>query len=82
MSIARVLHVARELDTRLEENASFQRFLSVLEQVKLVLSDVLRPQLVRWTMEKVGVVLHNSDVGFYGKLSIISTLEFLQHQSA
>ena len=37
------------------------------------------PELVGRLVEVLGEILHDSQVPFYGTLSIITTLEFLQH---
>src|ERR1035437_656698 len=53
--------------------------LLLLKQVCLVLAQMIGSELVGWLMEVLGEVLHDSQVPFYGTLSIITTLEFLQH---
>lgn len=56
--------------------------LLLLKQVGLILAQVLRTELVGPLMEMVGEFLDHPNVGFYGTLSVITTLEFLQHYSA
>jgi len=55
--------------------------LLVLEQMRLVLAQVFRSELVGRLVEVLGEVLHDSQVPFYGTLGLITTLEFLQHHS-
>src|SRR5215469_14676167 len=50
-----------------------------LKQVRLVLSDLLRSELVRRLMKMLGEVADDPDVGFCGTMRVITTLEFLQH---
>src|ERR1700688_2250330 len=56
--------------------------LLLLKQVGLILTQVLRTKLVGWLMEMAGKFLDDPKVGFYGTLSVITALEFLQHHSA
>src|SRR6202162_2328677 len=56
--------------------------LLLLKQVGLILTQVLRTELVGSLMEMAGEFLDDPKVGFYGTLSVITTLEFLQHNSA
>ena len=56
--------------------------LLLLKQVGLILAQVLRAELVGGLMEMVGEFLHYPNVGFYGSLSVVTTLEFLQHHLA
>ena len=53
-----------------------------LKQVGLILTQVVRTELVGWLLEMVGEFLYHLDVGFHGTLSVITTLEFLQHHFA
>src|SRR5215469_5235060 len=50
-----------------------------LKQVRLVLSDLLRSELVRRLMKMPGEVADDPDVGFCGTMRVITTLEFFQH---
>jgi hypothetical protein len=53
--------------------------LAVLEQVGLIGPDVFRPKLV-WALPEVSRELLNGvDVGSYGILGVITTLELIQH---
>jgi hypothetical protein len=56
--------------------------LAVLEQMSLVGPDVLRSKLVRTLPEIRREVLDGVDVAPYGILSVITTLEFVQHHSS
>src|SRR6266851_3900609 len=56
--------------------------LLLLKQVGLILAQVLRTEPVGRLMEMAGEFLDDPDVGFYGTLSVITSLEFLQHHSA
>jgi hypothetical protein len=56
--------------------------LLLLKQVGLILTQVLRTELVGSLMEMAGKFLDDPKVGFYGTLSVITALEFLQHHSA
>ena len=53
-----------------------------LKQVGLILTQVVRTELVGWLLEMVGEFLYHLNVGFYGTLSVIMALEFLQHHFA
>src|ERR1700733_11704886 len=61
-------------------SASIQ--LLLLKQVGLILAQVLRTEPVGRLMEMPGEFLDDPDVGFYGTLSVITTLEFFQHHFA
>ena len=50
------------------------------EQIRLVLADVIRPELVGRTMEVARKIGNGSEIGARGAGGIISTLEFLEHQ--
>src|SRR5271165_2244370 len=52
------------------------------EQIRLVLADVLRTELVRRTLEITCEVLDRLDVAVFGSLGVITTLEFLEHHFA
>src|SRR5579872_2154143 len=52
---------------------------AVADQVELKLADVLRPQLIGRSPEMLGELPQCVDVGYYGTLSVITTLELLQH---
>src|SRR5947209_8772746 len=52
---------------------------ALLEQVNLIGAKFFFAQLVRWTTEMPGKILHDFQVGVYGSLRVIATLEFLQH---
>jgi hypothetical protein len=56
--------------------------LLLLKQVGLVLAQVLRAELVGGLVKMVGEFLHYPNIGFYGSLGVITTLEFLQHDFA
>ena len=56
--------------------------LLLLKQVGLILTQVLRTELVGSLMEMAGKFLDDPKVGFYGTLSVVTALEFLQHHSA
>ena len=53
-----------------------------LKQVGLILTQVVRTELVGWLLEMVGEFLYHLNVDFYGTLSVIMALEFLQHHFA
>src|SRR5208337_4471390 len=53
--------------------------LSFAEQVRLVFTNVLGAQLVRWTVEVAGKISDRTQVTTYGTGRVIATLEFLQH---
>jgi hypothetical protein len=48
--------------------------------MNLVLADVLGTETVRRTMEVLREVLYGMNVGADGVLSVVTTLEFVQHQ--
>jgi hypothetical protein len=48
----------------------------------LVLADVLRSELIRRAPEVTDKILNRLDVAVYGSLSVITTLEFLEHHFA
>src|ERR1700684_1436142 len=54
----------------------------VAEQIRLVLADVLRSELIRWAPEITREIFDRLDVAVYGSLSVITTLEFLEHHFA
>src|SRR6266849_3766962 len=56
--------------------------LLLLKQVGLILAQVLWTEPVGRLMEMPGELLDDPDVGFYGTLSVITTLEFFQHHFA
>ena len=56
--------------------------LLLLKQLGLILAQVLLAELVGGLMEMVGEFLHYPNVGSYGSLGVITTLEFLQHDFA
>src|ERR1700690_1294964 len=56
------------------------RQLSVAQQMELKLANMFRPELIRRLVEVVGEVPQCADVGVYGTLGVITTLELIQHQ--
>jgi hypothetical protein len=56
--------------------------LLLLKQVGLILAQVMWTEPVGRLMEMPGEFLDDPDVGFYGTLSVITTLEFFQHHFA
>jgi hypothetical protein len=56
--------------------------LTILNQVELELPDVVDTELIGRLFEITGKLLHRADVGVYGTLSVIATLEFFQHHFA
>ena len=50
------------------------------EQIRLVLADVIRPELVRRTVEVARKLVNGPEISVRGAGSVISTLEFLEHQ--
>ena len=56
--------------------------LSLAEQIRLVLANVPRAQLVRGAVEVAGEILDRADVAACGTRRVISTLEFLEHHFA
>src|ERR1700731_2020562 len=56
--------------------------LLLLKKVGLILTQMLPTELVGSLMEMAGKFLDDPKVGFYGTLSVITALEFLQHHSA
>jgi hypothetical protein len=56
------------------------RELSVAQQMKLKLANLFRPELIRRLVEVVGEVPQCADVGVYGTLGVITTLELIHHQ--
>src|SRR4051794_14668452 len=53
--------------------------LAVFEQMGLIGTDVFRPKLVGALSEVSRELLNGVDVGSYGILGVIATLEFVQH---
>src|SRR5467141_2242458 len=53
--------------------------LPLREQFRLIFANVLRAQAIRRTMEASRKIFHYPDVTSYGRLSVITTLEFFQH---
>jgi Phage integrase, N-terminal SAM-like domain len=51
-------------------------------RILLVLADVLRSELIRRAPKVTREILDGSDVAAYGSLSVITTLEFLEHHFA
>jgi hypothetical protein len=49
----------------------------IAEQMDLILPNVIRPEPFRRTAEMLGELLGDLDVGAYGILSVIPTLEFI-----
>src|ERR1700756_98475 len=56
--------------------------LSFAEQIRLVLADVLRSELIRRSPEITREIFDGLDVAVYGRLSVITTLEFFEHHFA
>src|SRR6266436_5680973 len=56
--------------------------LLLLKQVGLILAQVMWTEHVGRLMEMPGEFLDDQDVGFYGTLSVITTLKFFQHHFA
>ena len=56
--------------------------LLLLKQIGLILAQVLRTEPVGRLMEMAGECLDDPNLGSYGTLSVITTLEFLQHHFA
>src|SRR6202047_658789 len=56
--------------------------LSLTEQIRLVLADVLRSKLIRRAPEITREIRDRLDVAVYGSLSVITTLEFFEHHFA
>src|ERR1035437_1104071 len=56
------------------------RELALAKQIRLVLADMVRAKPFRRTMEVLGKVFHRVDIGTYGALRVVATLEFIQHQ--
>src|SRR5271157_4728824 len=52
------------------------------EQIGLVMADVLRTELIRRALEVTREVLDRLDVAVSGSLSVVTTLEFLEHHFA
>jgi len=52
------------------------------EQLGLILTNVLRAQAVRGTLEPSSKILDGVHVTAYSFVRVIATLEFLQHQFA
>jgi hypothetical protein len=50
-----------------------------LEQMRLILSDLLGPELVRRPVKILRKLADDADVGFCGTMGVITTLEFFQH---
>ena len=50
------------------------------EQIRLVLADVIRPELVGTTIEVARKLVNGPEISARGAGSVISTLEFLEHQ--
>jgi hypothetical protein len=46
--------------------------------MRLVLADVFRPELVRRSVEKRREIADDPDVGFWGTMGIVTSLEFFQ----
>jgi hypothetical protein len=59
-----------------------RRQLPFLEQLGLILTNVLRAQAVRGTLESSSKILDGVHVTAYSFVRVIATLEFLQHQFA
>src|SRR5258708_1510678 len=76
--------VARSTDDvgHLDGSAAFDgswRELAVSEQIRLVLAYLFRAKTFGRTAEVLRKVLHRIDVGTYGALRVVATLEFIQH---
>src|ERR1019366_10457192 len=56
--------------------------LSLAEQIRLVLADVLRSELIRRAPKVPRKILDRLDVAVDGSLSVITTLEFFEHHFA
>ena len=52
------------------------------EEVRLVLTDVFRPELVGSALEITREIFNGLNVSAYGSLSVVTTLEFLEHHFA
>jgi len=50
-----------------------------LKQVRLILPDLFRPELIRGAVKMLGEIADDPKVGCCGTMGIITTLEFLQH---
>ena len=57
-----------------------RREFAVAKQMNLVIADVLRAEAIRRTAEVIRKVLDRVDVRADGVLSVVATLEFIQHQ--
>src|SRR5271163_2339951 len=56
-----------------------RRKLALAKQIRLVLADMRRAKPFGRTMKVPRKVLHRIDVGTYGALRVVATLEFIQH---
>jgi hypothetical protein len=56
--------------------------LSLTEQIRLVLANVLRSELIRRAVKVTRKILNRLDVAVDGSLSVITTLEFFEHHFA
>src|SRR5260370_21736289 len=74
------LHLVRA--GHLDGSAAFDgswRELALSEQIRLVLAYLFRAKTFGRTAEVLRKVLHRIDVGTYGALRVVATLEFIQH---
>src|ERR1019366_3795118 len=56
--------------------------LSLAEQIRLVLADVLRSELIRRASKVTREIFDRLDIAVDGSLSVITTLEFFEHHFA
>jgi hypothetical protein len=56
------------------------RKLAVAKQVNLILADMLCAEAIWRTVEVLREILYGVDIGTDGVLSVVATLEFVQHQ--
>jgi hypothetical protein len=71
-----------ETQSRQTGHSRTRRQLSFLEQLGLILTNVLRAQAVRGTVESSSKILDGVDVTAYSFGRVVTSLEFLQHQFA
>jgi hypothetical protein len=50
------------------------------EQIRLVLTDMIRPELIRRTVEISRNLVNGPEISARGAGSVVATLEFLEHQ--